>query len=66
MVLRRICGTSLVREIKSMKMRWVRILSILGEMRNPNRILVLKSKGRSSLGRPRHRDGIILKWILNK
>jgi hypothetical protein len=30
------------------------------------RVLVGKSEGKRPLGRPRHRWGIILKWILKK
>jgi hypothetical protein len=38
----------------------------MGEKRGAHRLLVRKSEKRRPLGRPRHRWGIILKWILRE
>jgi len=45
-------------------MRWAG--HVLGARRSAYRVLVGKSGGKRSLGEPRHRWGIILKWILRK
>jgi hypothetical protein len=37
----------------------------MGEMRSTYKIVVGKPEGKHPLGRPRHKWGIILKWILN-
>jgi len=38
----------------------------MGEKRGVYRVLVEKPEGKRPLGRPRHRWGIILKWIFRK
>jgi hypothetical protein len=50
----------IIRQIKSRRMRWAGHVARMGEGRNVYRVLVGKSEGRTSLGRPRHRweDGI--------
>jgi hypothetical protein len=47
---------SIIRIMKSRRMRWVGHLPLMGEKRNVYRLLVGKSEGRRPLGRPR--DGI--------
>jgi hypothetical protein len=47
-------------------MRWVGLVACIGERRNVYGVLVGKPDGNRPLGRPWHRWGIILKWILNK
>jgi hypothetical protein len=46
---------SIVRMIKSRRMRWVGHVALMGEKRNAYRILVGKPEGKSLLGRPRYR-----------
>jgi len=46
---------SIVRVIKSRKMRWVRHVAHMGEGRSVYRILVGRPKGKRPPGRPRHR-----------
>jgi hypothetical protein len=46
---------SIIRIIKSRRMRWVRHVAQMGEKRNVYRLLVGKPEGKRSLGRPRHR-----------
>jgi hypothetical protein len=50
---------SIVRIIKSRRMRWVGHVARMGEKRNVYRLLVGKPEGKRPLGRPRHR------WIDN-
>ena len=50
---------SIVRVIKSRRMRWVGHLAYMGEERRVYRILLGKPKGRRPLGRPRRR------WVDN-
>jgi hypothetical protein len=50
---------SLVRIIKSRRMRWAGHVARLGEKRNAYRILVGKPEGKRPHGRPRHR------WVDN-
>jgi len=51
---------SIVRAIKSRRMRWAGHLARMGEERWVYRVLVGKPEGRRSLGRPRRRWWIIL------
>jgi hypothetical protein len=37
-----------------------------GEKRGIYRVLMGKPEGKRPLGRPRHREGIILRWIFRK
>jgi hypothetical protein len=46
---------SIIRMIKTRRMRWAEHVSQIGEKRNAHRILVGKLEGRRLLGRPRHR-----------
>jgi hypothetical protein len=46
---------SIIRTIKSRRMRWAGNVARRGEMRNAYRIFVGKSEGKRPLGRPRHR-----------
>jgi hypothetical protein len=55
---------SIIRIIKSRRMRWAGHVAQTGEKRNAYRILVGKPEGKRPLGRPRHRT--ILKWLLDK
>jgi hypothetical protein len=50
---------SIIRIIKSRRMRWAGDVARMGEKRNAYRLLVGKSEGKSQLGRPRHR------WVDN-
>jgi hypothetical protein len=52
-------STSIIRMIKSRRMRWEGLLARMGEKRNAYRVLVEKPEGRRPLGRPRRR------WIDN-
>jgi hypothetical protein len=46
---------NIVRMIKSRRMRWAGHVACMGEGRGVYRVLVGRSKGKRSLGRPRHR-----------
>jgi hypothetical protein len=50
----------IIRQVKSRRMRWVGLVARMGEERKVYKVLVGKPKGKSPLGRPRHRweDGI--------
>jgi hypothetical protein len=50
---------SIIRIIKSKRMRWAGHVARMGEKRNAYRLLVAKPEGRRSLGRPRRR------WVDN-
>jgi hypothetical protein len=50
---------SIIRMIKSMRMRWARHVARMGKKRNAYRILVGKPEGKRPLGRPRRR------WVDN-
>jgi hypothetical protein len=50
---------SIIRIVKSRKMRWARHVARMGEKRNVYRLLVEKTEGKRPLGRPRRR------WIDN-
>jgi hypothetical protein len=50
---------SIIRIIKSRRMRWAGHVARMGENRNAYRLLVGKPEGKKSLGRPRHR------WVDN-
>jgi hypothetical protein len=50
---------SIIRIIKSRRMRWAGHVARMGEKRNAYRILVGKPEGRRPLGRPRRR------WVGN-
>jgi hypothetical protein len=47
------CSPSIIRMIKSRRMRWEEHVARLGEKRNAYRILVGKPEGKRPLGRPR-------------
>jgi hypothetical protein len=50
---------SIIRIIKSRRMRWVEHVARMGEKRNAYRLLVGKPEGKRPVGRPRHR------WVDN-
>jgi hypothetical protein len=49
------CSRSIIRIIKSGRMRWAGHAARMGEKRNAYRIVVGKPEGKRPLGRPRHR-----------
>jgi hypothetical protein len=49
------CSPSIIRIIKSRRMRWAGTVARMGEKRNAYRILVGKPEGKKPVGRPRHR-----------
>jgi len=50
------CSHSIVRVIKSRKMRWAGHLVCMEERRDIYRVSVGKPEGKRPLGRPRHRE----------
>jgi hypothetical protein len=52
-------STSIIRMIKSRRMRWAGHVARMGEKRNVYRLFVRKPEGKRPLGRPRRR------WIYN-
>jgi hypothetical protein len=48
-------STSIIRIIKSRRMRWAGHVARMGEQRNVYRLLVGKPEGKRPIGRPRHR-----------
>jgi hypothetical protein len=48
------CSPSIIRIIKSRRMRWAGRVARMGEKRNAYRLLVRKLEGKRPLGRPRH------------
>jgi hypothetical protein len=46
---------SIVRVVKSRRIKWARLVARMGEDRGVHRVLVGKPEGKSSLGRPRRR-----------
>jgi hypothetical protein len=46
---------SIIRMIKSRRMRWAGHVTLMGAKRNAYRILMGKPEGKRPLGRPRHR-----------
>jgi hypothetical protein len=56
---------SIIRIIKSRRMRWAGHIARMGEKRNMYRLLVGMSEGKRPLGRPRHRwvDNIIMDLV---
>jgi hypothetical protein len=57
---------SIIKIIKSIKMRLAGHVARLGEKTNVYRLLVGKPEGKRPLGRPRHRWVIILRCILER
>jgi hypothetical protein len=57
---------SIIRIIKSRRMRWAGHVARMGENRNAYRLLVGKLEGKGPLGRPRHRWVEILGWVLER
>jgi hypothetical protein len=57
---------SIIRIIKSRRMRCAGHVARMGEQRNAYRIVVGEPEGNSPLGRPRRRSGVMLKWILQR
>jgi hypothetical protein len=54
-----VSSPSIIRVIKSRRMRWAGHVARMGERRNAYRILVRKPEGKRPLGRPRRR------WVDN-
>jgi hypothetical protein len=59
-------SASIIRIIKSRRMRWAGHIGRMGEKKNAYRILVGKPEGKRPLGRPRRRWRIRLGWILER
>jgi hypothetical protein len=57
---------TIVRVIKSKRMRWEEHVARMWEGRVVYKVLVGKHEGKRPLGRPRCRWGIILRWIFRK
>jgi len=57
---------NIVRVVKSRRMRWAGHVAHIGEGRVVHRVLVGKPEGKRTLGRPRRRWRIILRWIFGK
>jgi hypothetical protein len=57
---------SLLRTIRSKRMRWVGHVARMEDMRNAYEVLVETPAGKRPLGRPRHRWEDDIKWILKK
>jgi hypothetical protein len=57
---------SIIRMIKSRRMRWAGHLARMGEKRNAYRILMGKPEGKKPLGRPRRRWGGSIKMDLRE
>jgi hypothetical protein len=55
---------SIIRMIKSRRLRWAGHVALMGEKTNAYRILMGKSEGKRPLGRPDVDRWTILKWIL--
>jgi len=47
-------------------MRWAGRVACMEYKRGAHRVLVGKPGGRRPLGRPKHRWGMVLKWIFKK
>jgi hypothetical protein len=60
------CSPSIIRIIKSRRMRWAGHVARMGEKQNACRILVAKPDGKRPLGRPRRRWEDNIKWILER
>jgi hypothetical protein len=57
---------SIIRIIKSRRIRWADHVARMGEKRNAYRLLVGKPEGKRPLGRPDVDGWIILGWILER
>jgi hypothetical protein len=57
---------SIIRMIRSRRVRWAGHVARKEEKRNANRILVGKPEGKRTLGRQRRRGWTKLKWILER
>jgi hypothetical protein len=57
---------TVVRVVKSTRMRWTRHVAQMGERRGVYTVLVGKPEGKRPLGRTRRRWEIILRWIFKK
>ena len=60
------CSLSIVRVIKSRRMRRAWHVAHTGERRSIYRVLVGKPDGKRLLGRPRCSGRIVLRWIFRK
>ena len=50
-----LCSPDIVREIKTRRMRWTGLVSLMGERRGVYKVLVVKPEVKRPLGRPRRR-----------
>jgi hypothetical protein len=60
------CSTSIIRIIKSRRMRWAGHVARMGEKRNAYRLLVGKAEGNRPLGRPERRWVDIIRMDLGE
>ena len=58
------CSSSIVRVIKSKRMRWAGHVACMGERRGAYRVLVAKPEGKNHLEDLGVDGSVILKWIL--
>ena len=57
---------SIVRMVKSRRMRWAGHVARMAERRGVHKVLVGKPEGKRPLGRPRRRWEMIFRWIFRK
>jgi hypothetical protein len=57
---------SIVRVVKSRRMRWAGHVARMGYVRGVHRLLMEKPVGKRPLGKPRQKWRIILRWIFRK
>ena len=60
------CSPSIIRVIKSRRMRWAGHVARMGERRGVYRVLVGKLERKRRLGRPSVEGRIILRWLFRK
>jgi hypothetical protein len=60
------CWPSIIKTIKSRKMRRAGYIARMGERRSAYRILLGQPEGKRPLGKPRRRWRIILRWMLGR
>jgi hypothetical protein len=60
------CSPSIIRIIKSSRMRWAGHVARMGEKKNVYRLLVGKPEGKRPLGRRKRGGWITLRWILQR
>jgi hypothetical protein len=65
-IIRSFITCTLIKMIKSRRMRWAGHVARMGEKRNADRLFVGNPEGKRPHARSRHRLGTILKWILER